>query len=96
MPDELVNGNGVPVNNNQEPKFPITQVNLAPDGLQFVVALMPGLTYTQNFDANMVNQICVKWLELHPDLLQQMAKQAVAAKQHELAVIQHVKQSRND
>jgi hypothetical protein len=72
-----------------QPTIPMININMTPNSLvisQVVAAL--------NEDA--MQQIVMKWLETHPALLDEIVKQAVAAKRGELALIKHVTATRND
>lgn len=48
------------------------------------------------FDENMMHQIVVRWLETHPALLAEIAKQEAEAKCNEIQVIRHINAKRND
>jgi hypothetical protein len=67
----------------------LININMTPNSL--VIS-----TVVAAIDENMMHQIVVKWLETHPALLAEIAKQAAAAKQNELQIIRHVKTTRND
>jgi hypothetical protein len=79
----------MPEEPQEQSNIPAITINLQPNGLiiSHVAAAL---------DENMMNQIVVKWLETHPALLAQVAKQAAEAKRNELQIIRHVKASMNN
>ena len=72
-----------------QPNMPTININLQQNGM--VISTVAAI-----IDENMMNQIVVKWLETHPALLAEIAKQAAIVKQNELQIIRHIKASRND
>ncbi len=66
-------------------------IEMAPNGM-----VISTVTPIASLDENTMHQIVVKWLETHPALLAEIAKQAAEAKRNELQIIRHVKASRND
>lgn len=72
-----------------QPGVPAISVNLTPQGM-----IISSVVAAINED--MMYQIVVKWLETHPDLLQALTKQTIQSKRNDLAIVQHVKRTRND
>jgi hypothetical protein len=66
------------------------QMQLTPQGvmLQFPVNL--------GLDNDMMKQLIKQYLTLHPELVQEIAKEALQQKQQEIRFLQLVKQSRTD
>ena len=66
------------------------QVQLSPQGvvLTFPVSLM--------LDNDMMKQLIKTYLQNHPELVQEIAKEALAQKQQEWNILQMVKKSRNE
>jgi hypothetical protein len=72
-----------------------------PAQLQLQMQLTPGgvlLTFPVNLglDNDTMKQLVKVYLSQHPELVQEIAQEAVKQKQRELQIIQAVKQSRND
>ncbi len=84
--------------NGTAPQFPLIQVQITPDGQAFILSfiLAPGLTLNAGLGPDMMNQVVRSWLEKHPELLQELAKESVEAKKRELQLIRHISSSRND
>ncbi len=82
--------------NGTAPQFPATNIQITPDGQALIISSMlaPGLTLTQALGPDLMNQIVRGWLQAHPELLQQIASESVAAKRQELALIQHIRESK--
>lgn len=81
----------------QPQTFPTVSLNLNQDSLMISIMLAPGLSLNQALGEPIMNQIVMKWLELHPQALQDVAKAALQLKQlqkNELQVIRSVKQSK--
>jgi hypothetical protein len=68
----------------EQPKFPQIAINVTPQGMMVSVALAPGLTLTQNLGEDIMNQVCARWLETRQEIKQN------------LAIIEHVKRSKNN
>src|SRR5437879_2279657 len=83
MPEEQ------PAEQAPQPQVPQVSINLQQNGM--IISTVAAI-----IDENMMNQIVTKWLETHPALLAEIAKQAAEAKRNELQIIRHVKASRND
>ena len=78
----------------QQQTFPSVNLALNADSLTIQVMLAPGLSFHQALGEPIMNQIAVKWLETHPALLNEIAKQALLVKNTQLQVIQSVKKSK--
>ncbi len=80
----------------EQPAGPQPQPNLhmqlSPQG---VVLSFP-VTVNLAVDNETMGQLVSKYLEAHPELLQKLIMETVAAKQQELAIIQKVNRSRNN
>ena len=78
--------------NGTTPEQPQPQLGLqiAPQGVQ--------LTFPVNLmlDNDMMKQLVKVYLAQHPELVQEIAKEALKQKQQEMKFLQLVKQSRND
>ncbi len=86
----------MPDDNGLVPQFPATNIQITPDGQALIISSMlaPGLTLTQGLGPDLMNQVVRGWLEKHPELLQQIASESVAAKRQELALIKHIRESK--
>ncbi len=84
--------------NGAVPQFPMTQIQWTPDGQALIVSnmLAPGLTLTQGYGPDLLETIVRGYLERHPELLQELAKESLEAKKRELQLIRHISSSRND
>ncbi len=82
--------------NGLVPQFPMTQIQWTPDNQALIVSnmLAPGLTLTQGYGPDLLETIVRGYLERHPELLQQIAQESVAAKRQELALIKHIRESK--
>ena len=86
--------NGTVALKTEQPQQPTTQAHLqmqvTPSGvmLQFPVNL--------GLDNEMMKQLIKAYLAQHPELVQEIAREALAQKQQEQKFLQLVKQSRND
>jgi hypothetical protein len=80
----------VALQTEQPPPQISLNMQITPDGvvLHFPVNL--------GIDNATMGQLIKAYLQAHPDLLEEIAREAVAQKKQELAVIQRVRQSRND
>lgn len=57
----------------EEPRFPITNINVTPQGVVVTVILGPGLSITQALGEQVMNDIVKKWLETRRELKKQQA-----------------------
>lgn len=57
----------------EEPHFPITNINVTPQGVVVTVILGPGLSITQALGEQVMNDIVKKWLETRRELKKQQA-----------------------
>ena len=69
--------------------------------MQLGMQVVPGgfvLSFPVNLamDNETMGQLVKTYLNAHPELVQEIVKEAIAQKQQELAIIQMVKRSRND
>ena len=74
----------------QQPQAMHMQVQIAPQGIQ--------LTFPVNLmlDNAMMAQLVKTYLAQHPELVQEIAREALVQKQQEQKFLQLLKQSRND
>jgi hypothetical protein len=88
----------MPEDNGLAPQFPMTQIQWTPDNQALIVSnmLAPGLTLTQGYGPDLLETIVRGYLERHPDLLLELARESIEAKRRELQLIQHISKSRND
>lgn len=57
---------------DEKPTFPMTNVNLTPEGVLFTIALGPGLSINYAVGEQMMNELCQKWLETRQEIKQQL------------------------
>jgi hypothetical protein len=65
-------------------------MQITPQGIQLLFPMNLGL------DNETMKQLIKAYLQQHPELVQEIARDAIAQKQTELAIIRNVKASRND
>ena len=76
-----------------------TQPEQSPTNLQVQITpqgVMLGFPMTLGIDNATMTQLIKAYLAHHPELVQEIAKEALAQKQQELQFLQMVKRSRND
>jgi hypothetical protein len=81
----------------QQPTYPQITVNIPPEGGMVIsVVLAAGISLNQAIDDASMQQIVKNYLNIHPELTQQLIRETLTLKQGQLAMIEHVKRSRND
>jgi hypothetical protein len=77
-------------NTPEQPQALQMQMQLTPQGVLLTFPVNLGL------DNDFMQQLVKAYLSKHPELVQEIAREAVAYKQQEQKLLQLVKQSRND
>jgi len=54
-----------------QPQFPMTNINITPDGMVVSTLLGPGLAINQAINEETMNAICKQWLETRKELKKQ-------------------------
>ena len=81
----IVDQNGQPTQPlQQQPQFPMTGVNIPPDGSGMVITIIlaPGFQFSTTLDENAMNAVCAKWVQTRKNIADQ------------LRVIEHVKSTK--
>lgn len=68
----------------QPPTFPVTNVQVVPQGLIINTMLAPGLSIGQMIDEASMNAICQQWLQSRKQI------------KRDMELVQHIKRTKND
>lgn len=68
----------------QPPTFPVTNVQVVPQGLIINTMLAPGLSIGQMIDEASMNAICQQWLQSRKQI------------KRDMEIVQHIKRTKND
>jgi hypothetical protein len=57
----------------QQPQFPLTNINITPQGMLVSIMLTPTLSFNQLLDENVMNEVVKKWMETRREVKRDLA-----------------------